>query len=263
MHIMGFGSNEEKEITTPSVPPLQGAEPVRSLVSVRFEDFNGTLSYYNDRFALKEGDRVFVSGKLEGKIGTVETVTTRFRIRLSAYQRVIALGQTPLSGAYVPVMDKMLSTGTDALAPEQFRAWILPPRQEESTEEELVVGDGWEIPLDDPARAEGADHATLNRALDCCRTGKVAYIAVRGEVGKAFVEGTNWYEIDFHLHSGVLTDGYCSCPCFGLCKHQLAVAITLATLRRRGEIDLDHDFTLIDSGFFYRMVQHNRQTIRL
>ena len=108
--MIGFGRDDGKE--TPDVLIMrvdEPEEPVKSLVRIRFETFDRELTYFNELFDLKEGDRVFVSGKLAGKVGYITSVTTKFRIRLSDYERVIAVAQTPIHGSYVPVMDKMLS----------------------------------------------------------------------------------------------------------------------------------------------------------
>jgi hypothetical protein len=116
-------------------------EPVKSLVRIRFETFDRELTYFNDLFDLKEGDRVFVSGKLAGKVGYITSVTTKFRIRLSDYERVIAVAQTPVHGSYVPVMDKMLSYDSVALSPEEFRTWFLPPEEEIKDGDDEII---WE-----------------------------------------------------------------------------------------------------------------------
>lgn len=263
MRIVGFGAEDEKKPEQAAVTGVQETQVSPTLVSVRFEEHGRTLTYYNDRFALKEGDRVFVSGKLEGQIGLVESVTTKFRIRLSDYQRVVSTAQTPIAGTYTPVMDKMRSYDAEALAPEAFRKWILPPDPMERPDDEITVGGGWTVPIDDPARAEGVDHAAMDRAVDYCRSGKVAYIAVRDGVGTAYIEGRHWYEVTFRLDHGALVEAFCDCPYCGLCKHLLAVGITLTALLRRSELDLDRDFVLIDASRFYCMLRQIRQPIRL
>lgn len=74
-------------------------------MQVYFPARHRTLAYYNDRFDLRQGDLVFVDGKLEGKQGRVEEASYNFRIRLSDYQRVIAVAERgarlllPQSGA--------------------------------------------------------------------------------------------------------------------------------------------------------------------
>ncbi len=265
MRMMGFGRedrNDTPNVVTPQVE--EPKKPVRSLVRVRFEDFERELTYFNDRFDLNCGDRVFVSGKLEGKPGFVTSVTTKFKIRLSDYERVIALAQTPIHGAYKPVADKMLSYDSNALSPEAFRTWILPPEEQVLDEEdEIIYGDGYEIPLDDPHRADGVEPAVFDRAVEYCRSGKIGYVSVKDGVGRAFVRGKEWYELEFRLRNNTIVEAYCGCPFPGLCKHLLAVAIMLSVISRNGDIDLDRNFVLIDATRFFDMIKHNEQAVTL
>lgn len=130
------------------------------------------LYYLLPTQALKAGDRVFVTGKLEGEVGIVESVTTKFRIRLSDFQKVVSLAQTPINGTYLPRRNMMLSYDADALSPEDFRQWILPPQEEPGEgEDEVIFGDGYEIPLNDLSAAEGFDGKILDRAIGYCSEG--------------------------------------------------------------------------------------------
>ena len=261
MRIVGFGQEEPKQeekqqrgtvITEPS--------PVRSLVSVSFEEGGRTLTYYNDRFDLNIGDRVFVSGKLSGKVGYVESVTTKFRIRLSDYEKVLSVAQTPVLGTYENKGDMMCSYDADTVSPEDFRKWVLPPK-DEAEDEEIIFGDGYEISMDDPTSADGYDPSVMQRAVKYCQEGKIGYVSVRNGVGKAFVHGTKWYEIDFRLSGNVLREAYCDCPYPGLCKHLLAVIVLLSVMRMHRGLDLARDFTMIGSETFWNAVRHTGQTI--
>ena len=264
MRMMGFGRDDIGETPDVMLPPAEmPKEPVRSLVRVRFEDFDRELTYFNDRFDLSVGDRVFVSGKLYGKAGFITSVTTTFKIRLSDYERVIALAQTPIHGAYKPVADKMLSYDSSALSPQAFRTWVLPPEKVPDEDDEVVYGDGCVIPLDEPHNADGVDHAVFDRALEYCRTGKIGYVSVKNGIGRAFVQGTKWYELEFRIRNNAIEEAYCSCPYPGLCKHLLAVAIMLSVISRNGDIDLDRDFVLIDKNRFFEMIKHNEQAVTL
>ena len=194
MRIVGFGREESNQEPMQEAKAVVTASPVRSLVSVSFERMNMPLTYYNDRFDLKPGDRVFVTGKLEGEIGIVESVTTKFRIRLSDYQKVLSLAQTSVRGAYVPKGNVMLSYDADALSPEDFRKWILPPVEQDEEQDEVIFGDGFEVSLDDPSDAEDVDPEVFNRAIEYCRSGRIGYVSIRNGEGKAFVRGSHWYE---------------------------------------------------------------------
>ncbi len=264
MRTMGFGRDDKNDTPNVVIPQVEEPkEPVRSLVRVRFEDFDRELTYFNDRFDLSVGDRVFVSGKLYGKVGFITSVTTKFRIRLSDYERVIALAQTPIHGAYKPVADKMLSYDSSALSPEAFRTWVLPPEEVPDEDNEVIYGDGYAIPLDEPHNADGVDHAVFDRALEYCRTGKIGYVSVKNSIGRAFVQGKEWYELEFRLRNNTIEEAYCSCPFPGLCKHLLAVAVTLSVMAQHGDLDLNRDFVLIDTDRFFEMIKRNGQAITL
>ena len=262
MRMMGFGRDDTKETPDVLIPQVNEIhEAVKSLVRVRFETFDRELTYFNDLFDLKEGDRVFVSGKLAGKVGCITSVTTKFKIRLSDYERVIAVAQTPVHGSYVPVMDKMLSYDGVALSPEEFRTWFLPPEEPIDGPKEIICGDGYVIPLDDPHKAEGAMPQVFDRALEYCRTGKIGYVSMRDGIGRAYVAGSEWYELEFTIRNNAIQEAYCSCPYAGLCKHLLAVAIMLSVMAGNGKLDLTRDFVLIDTNRFYEMIRHNEQTV--
>ena len=94
---IGFSIEPAQEAPTLTLPVPEPSKPVRSLVQVRFEGDGRLLTYYNDLFDLAPGDRVFVSGKLAGIPGTVEKITTKFKINLSNYERVISMGQAAQS----------------------------------------------------------------------------------------------------------------------------------------------------------------------
>ncbi len=262
MRTMGFG-RDDKEKTEAVIPQVE--EPrtaVKSLVRVHFEDAAYELTYFNDAFDLKPGDRVFVSGKRAGEVGIVNAVSTKFRIKASDYERVIALAQTPIRGTYKPVADKMLSYDSNALSPEEFRKWVMQP-EEPTEDDEIICGDGYEIPLNDPHNAEGVDKAVFGRALNYCGSGRIGYIAVKGGVGKAYVEGEHWYELDFRIRDNIIEEAYCGCPYPGLCKHLLAVAVTLSVMSNHGDLDLSRDFVLIDADRFFEMIKRSGQTITL
>ena len=266
MRTMGFGRDEMKETPDVLLPTVEEPrKPVKSLVRVHFEDEAYELTYFNDRFDLKPGDRVFVSGKRAGEVGIVNSVSTKFRIKVSNYERVIALAQTPIHGTYKPVADKMLSYDSNALSPEAFRTWVMPPEEPmpEEEDDEIIYGDGYEIPLDDPHSAEGVDNVVFGRALDYCKRGNIGYISVKDGVGRAYVEGERWYELDFRIRNNAIEEAYCDCPYPGLCKHLLAVAVTLSVMAQHGDLDLGRDFVLIDADRFFGMIKRNEQTITL
>ncbi len=253
--ILGFaGDTTARSPGEEPVTPVYG-EHVRSLVTIRFPEDGRSFMYYNDRFDLEEGDRVFVSGKMAGSPGVVVNVTTKFRIRLSDYERVISKACSTIRGTYESVIGKMVSRDNEALTPEDFRSWVLPPRNAESGDEdaEAFAGDGFELILSELEEDEDVAEAVLERAADYCMKGKVGYIGVRGGAGTAYIHGTSWYEATFRLDGDKMTEMYCSCPYPGLCKHLLASAMTVRALAKVGDLDTDRDFTAVDESHFWPM----------
>ena len=259
---IGFSIESDEnlpETAAVTLPVSDIPAAVRSLVQVRFEDDGRVLTYYNDLFALSPGDRVFVSGKLAGKPGTVESVTTRFKINLANYEKVISLASMEVAGTYERIIDKMVSYDPNAISPARFRSWCRAPRPED---EEFVFGDGYELDLSDITASEDIDKAVFDRAIDYCRNGNVAYLSISGGIGTAFVKGTEWYEVNFRYDDGLLVEMYCECPYPGLCKHLLAVAITLEALAKNG-LDMEKDFVIVDDAYFWRFVSKGVKKITL
>ena len=258
-NVLGFVARGETERPGAPAAAAKEAEPVRSLASVRFQGEGRALTYYNDRFRLEVGDRVFVSGCLAGKPGTVEKVTTRFRIAPADYQRVIARARGALRGTFEAVLDKMICYDRLSMTPEEFRSWILPP---EGEEKELVVGDGYSLDLSAMEEAEDFSRPVMERAQEYCSRGKVAYLSVTGGVGTAFVEGTEWYRVDFRLDGEKMTEMYCDCPYPGLCKHLLAAALTLRALKKE-LADPERDFVALDRSRFWTMAARTAKRVAL
>ncbi len=263
--VLGFGSSGIKESGDDVVVMKETETPVRSLVSVRFIGTGRTFTYYNDKFRLEVGDRVFVSGRLAGKPGIVEKITVKFKINLADYQRVIAKACSSAHGTFETVMDKMVSYDRHALSPDEFRTWVIPPRwwgPEEETENAIVVGDGYELSISHIEASDEVDPNVFNRAVEYCQEGRVAYISVADGIGTAFIEGTTWYEVNFRLDEDMMTEMYCDCPYPGLCKHLLAVALTLRALEKSG-LDRERDFVAIGSVLFWDMAARTIKRITL
>lgn len=267
-NILGFGVNENAQPKTNPATANRRSEPVRSLVSVRFLNDGRTLTYYNDRFDLQPGDTVFVDGKLSGKIGVVEKVTKKFKINLADYKRVISVADKEIHGSYENIMDKMVSFDADAFSPEQFRTWVIPPQVTETPEEgnkedEVILGEGYEIDLNEIEKSEDVSYTILQRAVEYCENGSVAYIAVRDGIGTAFIDGTTWYEVNFTLDGNKLREMYCDCPYPGLCKHLAAVALTLREMSKQDNFSLERDFVAFDANRFWMMVARTKKSITL
>lgn len=100
--ISGFGadSREKKEMISAYKETRQTIVPRKSLVQVRFPGKGMALTYFNDLFDLKVGDRVYVDGKLEGQLGLVADVSYNFKIKISDYKKVIAVVNTDVHGQF-------------------------------------------------------------------------------------------------------------------------------------------------------------------
>lgn len=264
--LIGFMADQEKKEEMPTLPAAERTDaPVKSLVRVRFQNFPTPLAYYNDRFDLQKGDVVYVSGKLAGSPGVVTSVTTKFRIHTSDYERVLSLLDLTVHGSFVRIMDKMVSFDQIAITPERFGSWVTPPEDDKKAEEdddEVISGDGYTIDIHDIESCEDITSAIAERALNYCMEGRVRYLCVRNGVGRAYVEGSKWYRVDFRWDDGMMTDIYCDCPYSELCKHEVAVAFTLRMLHKQPEFVPIGDFMALDQVTFWKLASR-AESIRI
>ena len=267
--LIGFMANNEFKAETSSAPTtIRSNTPVKSLVKVRFECHSTPLAYYNDRFDLQEGDVVYVSGKLAGVLGVVVSVTTKFRIHTSDYERVLSLLDLTIHGSFTRVRDKMVTFDQIAITPEQFGGWVTPPEDpkkkkgEDEDEDEVISGEGYTIDINNIEGCEDITSAIAERAVNYCMDGRVRYLCVRNGIGRAYVEGTKWYRVDFHFSDGMMTDIYCDCPYSELCKHEVAVALTLRMLFKQPQFKNTCDFTALDRWVFWQLASR-ADSIRL
>lgn len=257
---LGFGSeHKESESVTAALVPQT---PIKSLVQIRFPGSGRTLAYYNDRFSLSCGDAVYVSGKMAGSAGIVTDVSTKFRIHLADYEKVIALLDLTIHGDFVSVGDKMVSFGDQTITPSRFESWIIPPVDEskiigDEDPDEVISGDGYSIDLEDIGGCDDLTQAILERALNYCQEGKVAYLAVQNGIGCAYVEGTKWYRVDFRCENGIITDLFCDCPYPYLCKHEVAVALTLRMLSANTKMEDGDHFVALDRWLFWKLASRS------
>ena len=260
-NMIGFGSRNKPEKVLIKQEEATVCAPIRSVVQVRFLEDDRTLPYYNDLFELKTGDVVFVSGKMAGKMGVVSTVTTKFKVNLSHYQKVIARPEFTLSGTFTPFCGMMVST-YECVKPdaEMFRSWVKPPIPDRQ-EDEIVYGEGYRFSLDDFENDADVDERVFSRALEYLEAGKVRFLSLKDGVGTAFVEGTVWYEINFRYDNGNITDLYCECPYPGLCKHNIAVLLLLRLLLNQIEMNNKPEFVAIESRFFWNVLSTTKQQI--
>lgn len=211
----GQGRGEAAPADKPAVP---------SVVRIRFPDCGRELDYFNDRFDLRPGNLVFVDGKLAGQRGCVTAVSKHFKIKPEDYKRVIGLADTGVSGQFRSVGSHLVTFDRRALAYSRFRTWVLPPKEDDTAyfvsfgDEEADLRDLHSWPIDPGVAARGAAYYRENRVL---------YVCLDEGKGKAIVEGTRPYEVDFRCEDSRVTDLSCDCPCGYHCKHEAAVLLQL------------------------------------
>ena len=198
--------------------------PVKSLVQVLFEGSGCKFAYFNDRFDLQVGDIVFVEGKMEGQRGRVVSVNKTFKIKVSAYKRVISVAQHNVKGSFCLCGSHLISFERNVLPYEKVLTWLAPPTP--ADEEYVSVSDGETFLLDDLTEME-IDHAVAERGIQYYRKNRVSFLEVDGSSCRAIVEGTHPYEVEFSYEDGEIGNLTCNCFCAYACKHEFAVMLQL------------------------------------
>lgn len=200
------------------------AEIKPTIVQIFFPDRGRTLAYYNDRFDLHPGDIVFVDGKLAGLRGRVTAVSTHFKVKVEDYKRVIGLADTRVIGQFYQANAHLITFDPLVLPWKQFCSWVKPP--EEDGSEYYISYDEKGFPLDDLSGLE-VDGAVAERGVDYYRENRVLYLCLNDVQGRAIVEGTKPYEVEFQYRDGQISNLFCDCPCGYTCKHEVAVLLQL------------------------------------
>lgn len=223
---IGFTAQNPPKNTVKDPPsaPQKSTAPRPSVVRVRFED-GPSLSYYNDLFDLKVGDLVYVDGEKKNRLGRVSEVSHGFKIRRSEYQRVLCVVDREVRGRFFLSPSHLLTFERGAFERERARLWLCGPKNED---EEELVGYGDEVIgiAEFPRRAEDA---VVERGERYFEEGRVHYLSLDGTHGYALVCGTEYYEVEFEFsfEEGLLSKLVCSCPCLGICKHEVAAVFSL------------------------------------
>ena len=201
------------------------SEPRKSVVRVHFPTRNMTLAYYNDQFDLQRGDLVFVDGKLEGLRGRVVDVSYNFKIKLSDYKRVIAVADTKVSGEFHLAGSHFVSFDASTLPFYKVLTWFRAPEKED---DEYVSGYDDKMFELEHLQKMGVSSAVAERGHDYYMSNKVVYISVDENcMGKAIVEGSEPYIVEFDYENGLVSDLTCTCFCNYPCKHQFAAMLQL------------------------------------
>ena len=258
-------AGEDKTVVNDVPAPAQEKEPIICIAKVRLPGAGRSLDYYNDEFYLEPGDKVFVSGKFYGKLGVVESVTTHFRVDKTKYKKVIGKPDCKIFGKFIRIADKMVSFDTNFDA-EKFSAIIIPPPDPEAeTQEEIVCGTGWNIDLADFEDSEAVNPDKLRLAIDYCKKGNVIYLSLKDGKGAAFIRGSQIYKVEFNFDGETVSDLFCGCPfndnC--LCKHELAVLVTLRGLLGCSEFEDKSYFVAFYENFFWNYAAGEAKEIEL
>lgn len=223
-HHIGFTSCSEESVSqrVPSVPSSAEHTPRKSVVRVHFPARNMTLSYYNDSFDLKTGDIVYVDGKFEGLRGRVVDITYSFKIKLSDYKRVISVADTEVRGEFFFAGSHFITFDSTVLPYEKVISWFKAPEKEDDI---YVSGsDNSGFDLNDLSTMK-ISHDIAERGHDYYTENRVRYICLHGTKGRAIVEGTQIYELEFEYQNGEIHNLTCGCFCSYPCKHEFAAML--------------------------------------
>lgn len=236
--------------------------PRKSVVQVYFSARNMTLAYYNDQFDLKCGDLVYVDGKLEGILGRVTDVNFNYKIKLSAYKRVIAVADTNVSGQFFMAGSHFVTFDRKALPAGKVITWFKAPDKEE---DEFASGsDDSSFRLDNLKEMNVSD-AIAVRGHDYYMESKVKYICIDGTHGFAIVQGSEAYEVEFEYRCGEISGLVCSCFCSYSCKHEFAAMLqlkeTLELIEKHcsGEYERTGYFAAVSKGALFSFAINGKE----
>ena len=195
-----------------------------SMVRVFFPSHNRTYTYYNDRFPLQPGDRVFVEGSMAGIQGEVLTAGPA---NGQDAPKVLSAADVQVSGTFLQAGSHLLTFDPAALPYQKFLSWVLPPAPELTEGPEAAP-----VRLQD---LEGLDvpERIFSRGADYYRDGRVWYLQQTGGEVRAVVQGTRPYLVRFSLREGLVLGLNCGCPCEYVCKHAAAVLLQYRKLLRQ------------------------------
>ncbi len=198
--------------------------PRKSVVQVYFPHRGMGWAYYNDSFDLKVGDFVYVEGKLEGYRGQVTEVNYSFKIKLSDYKRVITVVDTNVVGDFYLAGSHLVTFDENAIPFKKALTWFKAPEE-----------DAEFISSDDDTNAFSIDDLSgmniqkydADRGYDYYMDSRVVFIEIDGLCGRAIIEGSKFYEVEFDYIDGEIGNLKCSCYCSGACRHEFAAILQL------------------------------------
>lgn len=239
-------------------------EPKKSVVQIYFPSRKMNLAYYNDSFDLKVGDWVYVDGKLEGRIGRVTEVSYSFKIKLSDYKRVIAVADTNVKGDFYIAGSHLVTFDRNAIPFEKVITWFKAPE----SDEEYVSGndDSVSFSLDNLSKMNITSDIA-ERGHDYYTENRVSYVCLDQSRGRAIVEGSENYEIEFDCISGEISNLKCSCFCSYACKHEFAAMLqlreTLNFITENYDDKRKDYFAAMGKNVFMNTVMNKKETGRI
>lgn len=260
-HTIGFNTGISKEVKTETqvINCYETAEPRKSVVRVYFPHRDASWAYYNDRFDLKVGDFVYVEGKLEGYRGYVTEVNYSFKIKLSDFKKVIAVVDTDVRGDFYLAGSHFVSFDRNTIPYSEVLMWFKYP----GPDDEFVSGndDTNRFPLDDLSKMK-ISHNVAERGHDYFMENRVSFIELDGICGRAIVEGSENYEVEFDYCNGEISNLKCSCFCGSTCKHAFAVMLQLKESLEIITENYDDKylgyFAIISKGVFMNTVMNKK-----
>lgn len=254
MNKIGFNIKNETvgEVSAKCYKPVEET-PVRSVVTVRF-DCGREYPYYNDKFNLKIGDKVFVDGKLYGKLGVVADVTTRFKVSRSIYKDVIAKLDFNISGSFKKCGNYMLEKGVDVVSKQQIISWFVPPyvpKNDTDKPEIFLTGEGYSCKIGEL----NCDENIIDNAFYSLENDELKAVVVNNGEGTAVIEGNNTHVVEFKISSNQITDIYCDCVSPHFCKHCAAMCILLSSFVKNEYIESSNSFFAVNSEWFFKIIE--------
>lgn len=197
--------------------------PKKSIVHVYFPHRGKGWAYFNDRFDLHIGDIVYVDGKLNGYRGRVTEVNYSFKIKPSDYKKVIAVVDTSVIGDLYIVGSHFASFDKNTMPFSKVINWFKVPDNDD-----YIVGDDDtnDFTLDNLFEM-GISQSSAEHGYDYYIENKVLFVEIDDTKGRAIVEGSDIYEIEFNYCDGRISNMKCSCYCCGACKHEYAAMLQL------------------------------------
>lgn len=222
---IGFTENtNDKSIYTPATTEEAKITPRKSVVKVHFPSRGQAWSYYNESFDLHKGDLVFVEGKLEGERGIVVDVNYNFKIKISDYKRVIAVADTEVKGEVFFADSHFLAFDPTVIPYEKVSTWFNAP---DKPEDEIVCGSDDSSFLLEELDKQKIPANIYNRGCDYYVDNRVVYLSLDGENGRAIVDGSEYYDVEFTYKNGEISALTCNCFCSHICKHDVATMLQL------------------------------------